>query len=94
MRARHGFTIVETTLVIALSSALAAISLPRAWSFIDRMLAAKKDGLTIVPLKLLNRGKYIKLVISLAKGKKNYDKRQTLKKRAESRDVARELKNR
>ena len=37
MRARQGFTIVETTLVIALSSALAAISLPRAWSFIDRI---------------------------------------------------------
>jgi Tfp pilus assembly protein FimT len=28
---------VETTLVIALSSALAAVSLPRAWSFIDRI---------------------------------------------------------
>jgi type II secretory pathway pseudopilin PulG len=37
MRARTGFTIVETTLVIALSSALAAITLPRAWSFIDRI---------------------------------------------------------
>ena len=37
MRTRQGFTIVETTLVIALSSALAAISLPRAWSFIDRI---------------------------------------------------------
>jgi len=37
MRARPGFTIVETTLVLALSSALAAISLPRAWSFIDRI---------------------------------------------------------
>lgn len=28
---------VETTLVLALSSALAAIALPRAWSFIDRV---------------------------------------------------------
>lgn len=37
MRARSGFTIVETTVVLALSSALAAISLPRAWSFIDRV---------------------------------------------------------
>jgi Tfp pilus assembly protein FimT len=37
MRARSGFTIVETTLVIALSSALAAITLPRAWSFVDRI---------------------------------------------------------
>ena len=37
MRTRRGFTIVETTLVLALSSALAAIALPRAWSFIDRI---------------------------------------------------------
>ena len=37
MRTRPGFTIVETTLVLALSSALAAISLPRAWSFVDRI---------------------------------------------------------
>ena len=37
MRTRPGFTIVETTLVVALSSALAAISLPRAWSFVDRI---------------------------------------------------------
>jgi Tfp pilus assembly protein FimT len=35
MRTRSGFTIVETTLVLALSSALAAISLPCAWSFVD-----------------------------------------------------------
>ena len=37
MRTRLGFTIVETTLVLALSSALAAVGLPRAWSFIDRI---------------------------------------------------------
>lgn len=37
MRIRSGFTIVETTLVLALSSALAAIALPRAWSFVDRI---------------------------------------------------------
>jgi len=37
MRARTGFTMVETTLVLALSSALAAIALPRAWSFVDRI---------------------------------------------------------
>ena len=37
MRARSGFTIVETTFVLALSSALAAIALPRAWSFVDRI---------------------------------------------------------
>jgi Tfp pilus assembly protein FimT len=37
MHTRPGFTIIETTLVLALSSALAAISLPRAWSFVDRI---------------------------------------------------------
>lgn len=37
MRTRAGFTIVETAFVVALSSALAAIAFPRAWSFIDRV---------------------------------------------------------
>jgi Tfp pilus assembly protein FimT len=37
MHSRSGFTIVETTLVLALSSALAAIALPRDWSFVDRI---------------------------------------------------------
>jgi len=37
MRAHKGFTIVETAMVLAISSALAAITLPRAWSFVDRM---------------------------------------------------------
>ena len=37
--------------------------------------------MTIVPTKLLTSGRYIKLVIALGKGKKNYDKRQAIKKR-------------
>ncbi|MFZ1258312.1 MAG: SsrA-binding protein SmpB [Candidatus Saccharimonas sp.] len=43
--------------------------------------AHKKTGMTIVPTKLLNKGRYIKLVIALGKGKKNYDKRETIKRR-------------
>lgn len=42
---------------------------------------AKTTGSTIVPLKLLAGGRYIKLVIALGKGKKKYDKRQSIKKR-------------
>ena len=61
---------------------------------IDQLIAKKTAGLTIIPTKLLTTGKFIKLVIALGKGKKNYDKRQALKKRAESRDIARELKQR
>ncbi len=56
-----------------------------------RLLATKKQiaslarekvaGSTIVPVKLLGGGRHIKLVIALGKGKKKYDKRETIKKR-------------
>jgi SsrA-binding protein len=55
---------------------------------IDRLADEKKQGMTIVPTKLLTNGRYIKLVIALGKGKKNYDKRQTVKLR----DLERENK--
>lgn len=48
---------------------------------IDALLASKKQGMTIVPVKLLNSGHRIKIIIALGKGKKLYDKRQTIKKR-------------
>ncbi|MDG2368026.1 MAG: SsrA-binding protein SmpB [Flavobacteriaceae bacterium] len=42
----------------------------------------KNTGLTIVPLRLfINEKGYAKVLISLAKGKKLYDKRQTIKNR-------------
>jgi len=53
---------------------------------IDELAERKTAGMSIVPLKLLTQGKYIKLVIALGKGKKNYDKRQTIKLRDQSRD--------
>ena len=55
----------------------------------DAFLIAKKQGLTIVPTKLLTKGRFIKVVIALAKGKKNYDKRQTIKRRDLERDARR-----
>lgn len=61
---------------------------------IDSLIAAKKDGMTIVPLEIQNRGRYIKLRISLGKGKKRYDKRQTIKQREEGRQIERALKQR
>lgn len=53
---------------------------------IDELAARKQAGMSIVPLKLLTQGNYIKLVIALGKGKKNYDKRQAIKKRDQDRD--------
>ena len=48
---------------------------------IEGLLRAKVAGSTIVPVKLLGGGRYIKLVIAVGKGKKKYDKRETIKKR-------------
>jgi SsrA-binding protein len=61
---------------------------------IDALVEAKKQGRTIVPLELLTHGHYIKLRIAVGKGKKRYDKRQSLKTRDESRQINRALKPR
>ncbi len=61
---------------------------------IDQLSVRKKDGLTIVPTKLLTTGRYIKLVIALGKGKKKYDKRETLKRRDQERDAKQAIKHR
>ncbi len=51
------------------------------------------DGMAIVPLKLfINEGGWAKLQISLAKGKKQYDKRETIKKRELQRNLGRHIK--
>lgn len=59
---------------------------------IDGLATAKQKGMTIVPVRLLTAGRFIKVVIALGKGKKNYDKRETLKRRDEEREVARARK--
>ena len=60
---------------------------------IDKLIAAKHQGLTIVPLEILTNGRFIKVRISAGRGKKLYDKRQTLKKRDETRNIRTALKN-
>ncbi|MBQ9403184.1 SsrA-binding protein [Candidatus Saccharibacteria bacterium] len=42
---------------------------------------ARQDGYALVPVKLLGGDRHIKLVIATARGKKKYDKRETIKKR-------------
>ncbi|MCX6725316.1 MAG: SsrA-binding protein SmpB [Candidatus Saccharibacteria bacterium] len=59
---------------------------------IDKLIAAKHQGRTIVPLEILTQGRYIKVRISAGKGKKTYDKRQSLKKRDETRSIHAVLK--
>lgn len=61
---------------------------------LDSLETAKQKGMTIVPTKLLTQGRFIKVVIALGKGKKNYDKRETLKRRDQERDTQRVLRSR
>ncbi len=53
----------------------------------------KETGLTIVPTKLfVNEKGLAKLEIGFAKGKKNYDKRQSLKEKEDKRSIDRAMK--
>lgn len=61
---------------------------------IEALIDAKQQGKTIVPLEILTKGRFIKLRISAGRGKKLYDKRQTLKKRDEEREARRAVSNR
>ncbi|HSX05882.1 MAG TPA: SsrA-binding protein SmpB [Candidatus Saccharimonadales bacterium] len=61
---------------------------------IDALIVAKQQGKTIVPLELLTGGRFIKLRIAIGKGKRQYDKRATLKARDENRQIHRALKPR
>ena len=58
---------------------------------ISKLIKANNDaGYTIVPLRLfINQKGLAKLVIAIARGKKEYDKRQSIKEREDKRNLAR-----
>jgi len=68
-----------------------------------RLLLSKKEikkladkdnirGLTLIPLSLYSKGRYIKVSIAIARGKKVFDKRESIKKRDIDREISREYK--
>jgi len=59
-----------------------------------RKLKAKTEeqGLTLVPLRMYFSGRYAKIEIALARGKRKYDKRQAIAKRDADRDLRRAAK--
>ncbi len=95
----------EAFLVGAIISPYQAVNTPKDY---DRerarqLLLSKKElarleqqtetaRLTAVPLKLYNKGRYIKLELAIVRGKKKHDKRETLKKRDSQREISRILK--
>src|SRR5215213_774838 len=64
-------------------------------SEIDKLVAkASERGLTIVPLKLYFKDGIAKVELSIARGRKLYDKREALKKQDARRDMDRALRGR
>ena len=70
-----------------------------------RLLLGKKDiqhladieggkGLTIVPISIYNKSRLVKVSIAVVRGKKQFDKRESIKKRETDRTVRRELTDR
>lgn len=68
-----------------------------------RLLLTKKEittlsgeegqkGLTIVPLSVYNKGRKVKIEIATVRGKKKFDKRESIKKRDTDREIRRTLK--
>lgn len=47
----------------------------------------ERDGYTLIPIKVYFKGNYAKVELGIARGKHNYDKRETIKER----DIKREL---
>ncbi len=62
---------------------------------IDSLLGqVQQEGITLVPLKVYIKNGVAKVLIGLAKGKKQYDKRETIKRREQERRIRREYKDR
>lgn len=53
-----------------------------------------REGYTLVPLSLYFKGSYVKMAVGLCKGKKLYDKRDSIAKRESDRIIEREMKSR
>lgn len=53
---------------------------------------ARTEGLTLVPIRLYTKKQLVKLEFAIGKGKKTFDKRQSLKKREDRRRMEKALK--
>jgi SsrA-binding protein len=61
---------------------------------LDDLVQAKDSGLSIVPTALLLDRNLVKLEIAIGRGKKRYDKRESIKQRDTNREIAREVTRR
>lgn len=61
---------------------------------IKKLGEVDSTGLTVVPISLYNKNNLIKVSLAIVRGKKKYDKRETIKKRETDRSVRREFGDR
>jgi len=54
----------------------------------------KEQGMTLIPLSVYFKGQFAKVELALARGKKSFDKRETIAKRDAERDIARARRSR
>ena len=60
---------------------------------INRLIGLLQEkGLTLVPLKMYFKGDWVKVLLGVGKGKKLHDKRETIKRREDQREMARAMK--
>lgn len=61
---------------------------------IDRLIGElKQGGITLIPLKVYIKNGVAKVLLGIAKGKKKYDKRETIKRRDQERQMRRAIKD-
>lgn len=61
---------------------------------INKLAQATQDkGVTIVPLKVYLKKGFAKVLIGVAKGKREFDKRETIKRRDQKRQIERVMKH-
>ncbi len=62
---------------------------------ISRLIGlSQQDGYTLIPLKLYFKGSYVKVLLGVCRGKKNYDKRADIAEKESKRRIDRALKER
>ena len=53
----------------------------------------EREGYTLIPIKAYFKGNKVKILLGIARGKKNYDKREAIKKKDIDREIKKQLKN-
>ena len=61
---------------------------------LEHLVAQKQAGFSVIPTALLQDRRYLKLEIGIGRGKKRYDKRESIKTRDTERELSRSVKTR